>query len=269
MADDAATGLALPDIIEKREVRLDGGQWLTCYHLPGAAPGLLVAGGFGALGVTEKPLGLSALLHGLKHGLRTVLVEYRGQGSSSGERWSMTVPRMRDDILAVADYFGLQNCIGIGASLGAWAMLAAQQRRPDLLWGMLALAPAFDWDKTYLAPRLADGRLVWKESGKLHESGTEMLVDPQLLATAHEARLVPEAVRVPGALLSLHGMADDIADPAHADSILDQLRRHNSVLLRRLDGQTHSVSTLEGEELQAEFYRACDMLIRQAVAANR
>lgn len=181
----------------------------------------------------------------------------------------MTVPRMRDDILVVADHFGLQNCIGIGASLGGWAMLAAQQQQPDLLWSMLALAPAFDWDKTYLVPCLADGRLLPHESGKLHEIGTTMLIDPQLLATADEARLRPEAIRLRGGLLSLHGTADTIADPAYADSVLDLLRRNNLVLVRRFEGEGHGISTLEGAKTQAEFYRACDMLIRQAAAINR
>lgn len=264
-ATKAAAKTALLDSVERRDIRLEGGDRLACYHLPGAGSGLLVAGSFGPHSVTLKPLGMAALAHGRRRGLRTILVDYRGQGESSGERWSMTVPRMRDDILAVADYFGLRNCIGIGASIGAWVMLSAQQQRPDLLWSMLALAPAFDWDKTYLAPRLADGRLVLHESGKLHQPGMTMRIDPRLLETADEARLTPETIRLRGGLLSLHGTADTIADPAYADSILDVLRRDNQVLVRRLEGEEHGVSTLEGAKAQMEFYLACDVLTRLSV----
>lgn len=265
MLDDASpadSGSEPSGIVEQSQVHLGDGQWLSCYHLRGAGPGLLVSGGFGALGITDKPLGMAALYNGLQRGLRTILIEYRGQGASSGERWSQTVPRMRDDILAVADHFGLQNCIGVGASLGAWAMLAAQQQRAGLLQGMLALAPAFDWDKTYIAPRLASGRLVRLESGKLHQPGTTMEVDQALLETAEEARLAPDAIRLPRGLVAILGAADAVANPAYAVSILDQFRQNNRVEVRQLDGEGHNVSTLEGPKLQVAFHQALDTLLQ-------
>ena len=121
----------------------DSGEAIAGYRLPGAAPGLLLVGGYGQQGPLGKIVGQLVFKYAQARGQDCVALDFRGQGQSAGERWAMTIPKMVADIFAIADHLALTGRIGIGASLGAWAILAAQQRRPQLLRGMLALAPAF------------------------------------------------------------------------------------------------------------------------------
>lgn len=266
MSDDAAAAMALPAAlrdVEKQKVVLPTGEKLRCHYLPGNGPGLLVAGGYGLLGPIAKLLGIVSLIYAKGRGQRCIIVDYRGQGDSSGERWSMTVPGMRTDLLAVAEYYGLADCIGIGASLGAWAMLSAQQHRPGLLKGMLALAPAFDWDLSYFAPRIADGRLQQLGDGRLGEPGKGFRITQDLLDTAPQNRLDPARIHLPGGLLVLHGTADDLADVDYAATVLARLGETNPVAMRRLAGQDHGLSTLNDQQAQVEFIQACDQLLMQ------
>jgi pimeloyl-ACP methyl ester carboxylesterase len=267
LSPDPDDTLALPEPlqeVEKHKIALpDNGGTICCHYLPGGGPGFLVAGGYGLRGPMDKLLGITSLIFAKGRGQRCVIIDYLGQGESSGDRWSMTIPSMRADILRVADHYGMSDCIGVGASLGAWAMLSAQQHRPGLLRGMLALAPAFDWDQTYFAPRLADGRLQILADGRLGEHGMGFRISKELLDTAPDNRLQPKRIHLPGGLLVLHGTVDALADVDYAATILAELGETNATALRRLAGQGHGLSTLNDQQAQMEFIQICDRLMAQ------
>lgn len=236
------------------------GHRLTSLHIAGDGPGLLLVGGYGKLSPLAKPFGqfIAVYSHSRKQDLR--ILEYRGQGSSEGQLSQLTIPDMRDDLLAMADAFGLAGRIGIGASLGAWAMLAAQQARPALLWGMLALAPALDWDRTYLAPRLADGRAGRSSDGNIVIAEDNIEVSDRFLERAEEARLAAAGeLSLPGPLHILHGSADAIAPLSRSAELAQQ---GGDVALKALTGLGHEVSTLSTEPLQQLFIAECDLLVQ-------
>lgn len=236
------------------------GHRLTSLHIAGEGPGLLLVGGYGKLSPLAKPLGQLIALYcqSRKQDLR--ILEFRGQGSSEGQLSELAIPDMRDDLLTMADAFGLSGRIGIGASLGAWAMLAAQRQRPALLWGMLALAPALDWDRTYLAPRLADGRASRGSDGRIMVGEDNIEVSDRFLERADEARLdAAGALSMPGPLHILHGSDDAIA-PLSRSAELAQ--RGGAVALKVIPGLGHEVSTLPTQPLQQLFVAECDRLMQ-------
>lgn len=244
------------------------GHRLSVLHLAGEAPGLLLVGGYGRLSPVSKPFGQLAVSYCRSRKLDLRILEFRGQGHSEGELLQLTLPDMRDDLLAMAEQFGLARRIGVGASLGAWAMLAAQQEQPALLWGMLALAPALDWDRTYFAPRLADGRARRDGSGVVTVAEDNIAVSERFLASSKDARLdVAGRLSLPGPIRILHG-SDDVIAPL---SRSDDLARHRGVTLRVFPGLGHEVSTLASKSLQQGFIEECDLFLqawRQQAAAD-
>lgn len=249
----------------------DNGEAIAGYRLPGAGPntgpGLLLVGGYGQQGPLGKLLGRVVFTYAQARGLDCVALDFRGQGQSGGERWGMTIPGMTSDIFAMADHLALQGRIGIGASLGAWAMLAAQQRRPQLLRGMIALAPAFDWDRTYFSPRQADGRLQTRPDGKLAESGAAFMISRPLLDTAEEWRLRSDGIALSDGLDVLHGTADELASFDHAAVVVRGFAQHISATMQPVPGEDHSLSTLTSPLAQQLFVQHCDALLQRCGVA--
>lgn len=239
------------------------GEAIAGYHLAGAQPGFLLVGGYGQQGPLGKLLGRVVFTFAQARGQDCVALDFRGQGQSGGERWGMTIPGMAADILAMADHLKLEGRIGIGASLGGWAMLAAQQRRPQLLRGMIALAPAFDWDRTYFAPRQADGRLQARPDGKLAEAGAAFMIAPQLLSTAEAWRLRPAEIALPDGLDVLHGTADELASFDHAQTVVQAFAGHVTATMQAVPGEDHSLSTLTSPAAQQLFVQHADALLRR------
>lgn len=251
-------------LIRRAFIASSTGRRLSSFHLPGDGPGLLLVGGYGGSPL-EKPFGLFAVLYCLENRLDLRLLEFRGQGGSEGQLADLTIPEMRDDVLALADRFSLSGRIGIGSSLGAWAMLAAQQDRPDLLWGMVALAPAVDWDLSYLLPRIDDGR-ARRDQGMITVQEDLVAVAEAFCPRAADARLRSGAAgpRLAGPIGILHGDADRIAPLSRSEQLRDDLRAAgNRVELRLLPGFAHNVAVLQGKLLQDACREACDGLLQE------
>jgi len=243
------------------------GEAIAGYRLPGAAPGLLLCGGFAQQSPLAKMLGRLVFSHARARGQDCVALDFRGQGRSAGEPWGMTLPGMVSDLLAIADHLKLEGRIGIGASLGAWTMLAAQQQQPRLLRGMIALAPAFDWDRTYFAPRRADGRLQALANGKLAEPGAAFMISPAFLETAEEYRLRSDGILLSDGLEVLHGTADETASFEHAAVVVRALGQHMQASLQPVPDEDHSLSALTSPQAQQLFVQRCDALLQRCGVA--
>lgn len=244
------------------------GRTLCCYRSEGAAPGFLLVGGYGASSIMGKPLGPLLLKYARSRGQDALVMDFRGQGGSGGHWTEMTLPGMRDDLLLVARYFGLAGRIGIGASLGAWAMLAAQQVDCGLLRAMLALAPAVDWDCHYFAPKFAAEQVVQLPGGEWLVPDDQIRIRPAFIETAGEARLDPAKLRLDGALMVYQGEADAIVSPATTQALVRQLASCGEVALRMFRGAGHELTALRGAGLVEEFVRDCDSLLQQATAGQ-
>src|SRR3546814_957698 len=180
----------------------------------------------------------------------------------------MTLPGWRDGLLSVAGHGALAGRIGVGASLGAWAMLAAQQSDRTLLQAMLALAPAVDWDRHYFAPKLAAGKVVQQPEGEWLVAGDQIRIRPAFYETAGAARLDPRKLGLGGALIVYQGEADAIVPPVATKALVETLAPCGTVDLRMVPGAGHELSALRGEGLAEAFMRDCDSLLQRAIASQ-
>lgn len=247
--------------METKQITFRTGETICCHHEQGSGPGFLVVGGYGVVGAIGKSLGQTMVLYARSRGQDCVVIDFRGQGASDGERNHMTVPGMRDDILAVAAELGLHGRIGIGASLGGWAMLAAQQENPDLLWGMIALAPAVNWDLSYFSARIEDKTLRASVEGLVAVEGESFLVSMDFFETAQDARLEPRRIRMDGGLHILQGADDRVATPQATAMMAADIGATTETRMHIIPHIDHKLASLQGKELQFRLLLACKQIL--------
>lgn len=248
-----------------RQVHFTGaaGHRLSGFHLAGNMPGMVLAGGYGQFSPVTKAFGQRVIAYCQARNLELHIIEFRGQGDSEGHRFKIAIPDMRDDLLALAEHFDLSDRIAIGSSLGAWAMLAAQQERPSFFWGKLALAPAVDWDRTYLLPRLDDGRATREADRAIVVRDDNILVFDRFLDSAEDVRvLAGQGPLFRGPVRILHGSEDMIAPLSRSLDLLTELAEGNDAALRIFPGLDHDVSLLNAASVQRGFIEECDLLLQ-------
>lgn len=246
--------------------RPDGAK-LSCFRLSGDGPGFLFAGGYGVESPMQSPAGMALLQYCAARHQDCVIVEFRGQGQSSGQLQDNTVVTMADDLLAVGEALGLVDRIGLGASLGAWALLAAQQRRPDLIRSLLALAPAINWDQTFIRPRLAAGKAVRSEDGVIRIPAHGVVLSGDFLEDAEEARVAFADIAMKDATRILHGDQDVIAPASEAMRLVAELALRGDAGIRMYQGVGHELSKLKGLPPR-DLFHVCDELLKLAAGAK-
>ncbi|MBC8129620.1 MAG: alpha/beta hydrolase [Rhizobiaceae bacterium] len=125
----------------------------------GAEPTLVWLGGYRSDMLGTKAERLSALAEAERFGF--CRFDYSGHGESSGTFEEGTISRWLDDARAVFDATVSGPAILVGSSMGAWIALrlVADLRRDglgDRIAGLLLLAPAPDFTRRLVEPKLSD-----------------------------------------------------------------------------------------------------------------
>lgn len=240
-------------------LKLSDGSRIGFVRVAGKLPEILVVGGYGKSAL-EKPLGPYVLKFALTHGQACTVLEFRGQGRSSTATEGMTVPGMRADLTNAAQALGLHDCLGVGASLGAWAMLAAQQEQNRLLCKMIALAPAIDWDLTFFKPLSESGGLIVNGSGFMEARESGIRVSQAFFNGLDACRIRPAELALEGRLIIMHGDADPIAPISRAQRLAVEVGGRLIVV----PGGGHEVSALQSSSSRDVFAETCGAMLARA-----
>lgn len=243
------------------------GEKISCFRVAGDGPGFLFAGGYGVESPMQSAAGIGLLQYCAARNQDCVLVEFRGQGQSSGKLHDNTLASMVADLLATSDALELTNRIAVGASLGAWALLAAQQRRPGLIRSLLGLAPAINWDQTFIRPRLEIGKAVRSADGLIRMPRHGIVLSGDFLEEAEEARVAFADIAVKDAVRILHGDQDGIAPASESIRLIDELAPRCDANIRMYTGVGHELSKLKGLPV-ADLFHECDYLLKLATGAE-
>ncbi|MBN8806784.1 MAG: alpha/beta hydrolase [Sphingomonas sp.] len=113
------------------------------YHLTtGKGPPVLFLPGYASDMEGSKALALEAWAE--RTGRTFVRFDYAGCGASGGAFEEQTLTGWRDDALAMLDLFG-EPAILVGSSMGGWIALMIARDRPELVAGLVGIAPAPDF----------------------------------------------------------------------------------------------------------------------------
>ena len=120
---------------------------LAYHHTPGTGPTLVFLSGYASDMTGTKAVTLEAWAK--SEGRAFLRFDYGGCGQSEGAFEDQTLVDWRDDVLAMIDALvgdGVEDsAILVGSSLGGWLMLLAAKMRPDLVKGLVGVAPAPDF----------------------------------------------------------------------------------------------------------------------------
>jgi fermentation-respiration switch protein FrsA (DUF1100 family) len=235
---------------------------------PGTAPSsLAVVAAHGRAGDRRDLLSQAETFHGL--GASVLLFDFRDHGVSDGASRGMSLGyREAQDISAAVRYLkevhGYRRVVVVGESLGASsAILAAAE--DGAIDAVIAESPIAEFEtfirsagwqsilRISLLGRLPAPPLWWARTVRaftLHRVGAESLREPVDVVE----RIAPRP------LLIVHGAADDVVDPAHAERLYARAGGPKSLWI--VPGATHTGAS----RLQPEAYRAHVSALLQQLA---
>ncbi len=116
---------------------------LAYHHSPGTGPTIVFLSGYASDMAGTKAVTLEAWAK--SEGRAFLRFDYGGCGQSEGAFEDQTLVDWRDDVLAMIDALVEESAILVGSSMGGWLMLLAAKLRPDLVKGLVGIAPAPDF----------------------------------------------------------------------------------------------------------------------------
>jgi pimeloyl-ACP methyl ester carboxylesterase len=214
------------------------GEEIAWRKVEGAGPTLVWLGGFRSdmAGTKAQALADWALAEGRGY----VRFDYLGHGDSSGAFARGTITRWREDSLAVIDELTVGSLVLVGSSMGGWLACLAAAARPELLAGMVLIAPAPDFTEKLMAPEMSEAARaemaatgVWRRPS---EYGEPYPITRELLEDGARWSILPGPVPVEVPVRILQGGADPDVPWRHALDLAQAIKGEDVVFTLIRDG---------------------------------
>ncbi len=214
-------------------------------HVAGHGPAWVYLHGLASVRAGEKSQALFARARA--RGRACARFDFRGHGESSGRIEDMTITDLLHDTEAVLD--GIGPSVLVGSSLGGLIAAWTAARRPDLVRGLLLLAPAFGFLGRMATHRRQDGLVL------IESAHTTIRVHERALADAagYDERELP--ARIPQQVVVVHGEHDDAVPVAESERFFARLPHAHKKLWvvpgsdHRLNGPIEAILDLLEAEL--------------------
>jgi pimeloyl-ACP methyl ester carboxylesterase len=183
---------------------------LAYCHTPGAQPTVVFLTGFRSDMTGAKALHLEA--HCARAGRAFLRFDYRGHGASGGRFEDGCIGDWRDDALTMLDEVVPEPVLLVGSSMGSWMMLLAALSRPEMVRGLVGLAPAPDFTRDLMAAKLTpeQAAALARDGVLLAPSayGEPTPITARLLAEGERHLLLDQPIPFRGPVHLLHGQMD-------------------------------------------------------------
>lgn len=179
------------------------------FHLTkGAGPAIVFLPGYASDMTGTKALALEAWAKA--NGRAFLRFDYSGCGESPGNFEDQTLAGWRDDVVAMLETHSNGPAVLVGSSMGGWLMLLVARDRPDLVAGLVGVAPApdfTDWGFT------TEEKVTVQSSGRL-ERASDYGPEPTIFTTAfwtsgEQNRLMYGEIAIDGPVRFVQGQRDD------------------------------------------------------------
>ena len=177
---------------------------------PGTQPTVVFLTGFRSDMTGGKALHLEA--HSQRLGRAFLRFDYRGHGASGGRFEDGCIGDWYADALAILDHVVTGPVVLVGSSMGGWIMLLVAMARPERVRGLVGLAPAPDFTRDLIAPRLTppqkaalhrDGRFLAPS-----DYGDPVPITRRLLEDGERHLVLDRPIPFRGPVHLLHGQQD-------------------------------------------------------------
>ena len=180
---------------------------LAFHHSPGTGPTTVFLPGYASDMTGAKALALEDWAR--RSGRAFLRFDYGGCGQSDGVFEEQTLAGWREDVIELLEQVVQGPAVLVGSSMGGWLMLLVARDRPDLVAGLVGIAPApdfTDWGFTMEEKMklLQEGRL--ERPSPYSDQPTVFTSDFWQSGEANRVMFGPIAIEVPVRLLQ--GMAD-------------------------------------------------------------
>ncbi len=184
-----------------------------------------------------------------KKGLNFCRFDYQGHGESSGDFAEGTIGDWFDDALAILEQNSKAPVVIVGSSMGGWMALLLAKQCPDLVKGLVLIAPAPDFpDKLMWSAMDASVRSEIETKGVWYRpsefEGEESY--PITLNLIEESRrhnlLDGDGINFDGPVHILHGSSDEVVPMEHAFKVADALSSED-VTVEIIKNGDHRLST--------------------------
>lgn len=213
---------------------------LAFHHSPGTGPTTVFLPGYASDMTGAKALALEDWAR--RSGRAFLRFDYGGCGQSDGVFEEQTLAGWREDVIELLEQVVQGPAVLVGSSMGGWLMLLVARDRPDLVAGLVGIAPApdfTDWGFTMEEKMklLQEGRL--ERPSPYSDQPTVFTSDFWQSGEANRVMFGPIAIEVPVRLLQ--GMADK--DVPHQRTLrLAELIRSADVQARFVKDGDHRLS---------------------------
>lgn len=116
---------------------------LAYHQTEGKGPTIVFLPGYASDMTGTKALALEAWAR--QNGRAFLRFDYGGCGQSEGRFEDQTLAGWRDDVISMLERLADGPAILVGSSLGGWLMLLVARDRPELVAGLVGIAPAPDF----------------------------------------------------------------------------------------------------------------------------
>ena len=178
--------------------------------LPGKAPTILFLPGFRSSMTGIKASHLETACRA--RGRAFVRFDYRGHGASEGRLEDLVVGDWLSDTLQVLDRHVEESCLLVGSSMGGWLALLAAVARPQLVRGLVLVAPAPDFPERLILPSLSpSAKARLERDGRLELAsayGLPLLVTKSLVEESTAHRVLGRVLPLTCPIHILHGRLD-------------------------------------------------------------
>jgi pimeloyl-ACP methyl ester carboxylesterase len=211
-------------------------------HLPGDASALVWLHGLSSTRRGEKSDALFA--HARDRSREAWRFDFRGHGESSGRFGEVGLSDLIDDCICVLRESG-PACL-VGSSLGGLVAAWVAARQPELVTGLVLLAPAF-WFLPRLRARLHGEATLRLPNGAVFEFGAAVLDDIE----SFDESALPGAIHQP--VLCVHGALDDTVPVAASEQFVGKLPHDRKRLLvlpegdHRLNREIDAILAVAGQ----------------------
>ncbi len=243
--------------IERSFVSTPTGSKVAVHFVGDGERPVFVVGGASGSGVVREPL--VAIL--ARSGARCILMDIAASGQSRHSGVLSIDTWLQDAEHVFGQYVG-ERAVWVGLSLGAWLMILLHRRHPGWFSNMCGLAPAFDWDRSYVIPALQQGRLTTANGVVLWNSLP--LVSTELVTSMERHHVVGAPTQLEAPLHVIFGGKDDVAPPALVEQFLSTATGARCTSDYVAEGD-HGIAKLSPAAVADRFERwlACALLCGQ------